>query len=157
MAEHAGLRDDTVSALKLYQQSADYYPASEYGAQARYKLAQLHRKAGRLDSARFHLNILAQRTDAPLIVANVLYDLGTSFMREKSYETAVTYFERVRDDHAGIEDWYTLSMLSLGECYEALNRRNEASQTYQTVVTLRPDDDYGKTAQMRLKRLGGRR
>ncbi|MFM8772124.1 MAG: tetratricopeptide repeat protein [Candidatus Kapaibacterium sp.] len=157
LGEHARLREDTTSALTLYLQTADVYPASEYGAQARYKLAQLHRRAGRLDSTRFHLNILAQRTDAPLIVANVLYDLGTSFMREKSIETAVTYFERVRDDYAGIEDWYTLSMLSLGECYEALNRRSDASQTYQTVLTLRPDDDYGKTAQMRLKRLGGRR
>ncbi len=157
LAEHARMLEDTSTAIELYRQTADVYPMSEYGAQARYKLAQLHRRAGRLDSTRFHLNVLAQRTDAPLIVANVLYDLGTSYMREKNYNQAVTYFERVRDDHAGIEDWYTLSMLGLGECFEALNRKPDAMQTYQTVLTLRPDDDYGKTAQARLKRLGGRR
>ncbi|MBU3698447.1 MAG: tetratricopeptide repeat protein [Candidatus Kapabacteria bacterium] len=158
LAEHARMRQDSIGAMELYQQTADRFPASEYGAQSRYKLAQLHRRAGRLDSTRFHLNLLAQRTDAPLIVANVLYDLGTSFMRERNHAVAAGYFERVRDDHAGIEDWYTLSMLSLGECYEALDRKPDAISTYQTVLTIRPDDDYGKTAQARLKRLtGGRR
>lgn len=79
-------------------------------------------------------------------------------MRERNHAAAAAYFERVRDDYAGIEDWYTLSMLSLGECYEALGRKPDAMSTYQTVLTLRPDDDYGKTAQARLKRLsGGRR
>lgn len=157
LAEHARMREDTSAALLLYQQTADRYASSEYGAQARYKLAQLHRRAGRIDSMRFHLNMLAQRTDAPLIVANVLYDLGTSYLREKNVAMAATYFERVRDDYAGIEDWYTLCMLALGECYETLQRKADAQQTYQTVLTLRPDDDYGKTAQARLKRLGGRR
>ena len=158
LAEHARMRQDTTEAMELYQQTADRFSQSEYGAQARYKLAQLHRRAGRLDSSRFHLDLLAQRTDAPLIVANVLYDLGTSYMRERNHTIAAGYFERVRDDHAGIEDWYTLSMLSLGECYEALDRKPDAISTYQTVLTLRPDDDYGKTAQARLKRLsGGRR
>lgn len=158
LAEHARMREDTSGALLIYQQTADRFSSTEYGAQARYKLAQLHRRMGRLDSARFHLNMLAQRTDAPLIVANVLYDLGSSFVRERNHASAAAYFERVRDDYAGIEDWYTLSMLSLGECYEALGRKPDAMSTYQTVLTLRPDDDYGKTAQARLKRLsGGRR
>jgi TolA-binding protein len=87
-----------------------------------------------------------------------LYDLGTTYFRERDYGRASEWFARVREEFAGVEDWYTLSMLALGECYEQLQQKKEAIDAYTTVAELRPDDDYGKTALARVKRLkGGRR
>ena len=158
IAEHARMRGDSSAAIDMYRITADRYPTSVNGAQARYKLAQLYRKVGRIDSARFHLQLLAQRVDQPSVVANVLYDLGTTYFRERDYGRASEWFARVREEFAGVEDWYTLSMLALGECYEQLQQKKEAIDAYTTVAELRPDDDYGKTALARVKRLkGGRR
>jgi len=155
MAEHARMRGDTLAAVELFRTTADTYANSVNGTQARYKLAQLFRKMSNLDSARFHLQILAQRTDQPSIVANVLYDLGTTYFRERNYTQASEWFIRVREEYAGIEDWYTLSMLALGECYEQLQQKDQAIEAYSTIADLRPDDDYGKTAVARVKRLKG--
>jgi TolA-binding protein len=158
IAEHARMRGDSSSAIEMYRVTADRFATLVNGAQARYKLAQLYRKNGRIDSARFHLQLLAQRVDQPSVVANVLYDLGTTYFRERDYVRAAEWFVRVREEYAGIEDWYTLSMLALGECYEQLHQKKEALEAYTTVAELRPDDDYGKTALARVKRLkGGRR
>jgi TolA-binding protein len=157
LAEHARMRGDTAEAILLYRNTADRFNASVNGAQARYKLAQLYRRSNNLDSSRYHLQLLAQRIDQPTVVANVLYDLGTTFFREREYMRAAEWFVRVREEFAGIEDWYTLSMLALGECYEQLQRKSEAIDAYTTVAELRPDDDYGKTAAARVKRLKGGR
>ena len=91
--------------------------------------------------------------DQPLLAANALYDIGVSYVREKRYDEAVLTFSRVRTDFAGAEDWYTLSLLGLGESLEALQRPTEAKLIYELVLSLRGDDDFGKTAQARLKRL----
>lgn len=157
LAEHARMRGDTADAILMYRATADKFNSTVNGAQARYKLAQLYRRGNNLDSSRYHLQLLAQRTDQPTVVANVLYDLGTTYFRERDYMRASEWFIRVREEFAGVEDWYTLSMLALGECYEQLQRKSEAIDAYTTVAELRPDDDYGKTAAARVKRLKGGR
>lgn len=158
-ASLARLRGDTVKAISIWTLTADRYGETEYGDQARYQLAMYHRRKGASDSARFHLGILATRMDQPLLAANALYDIGVTFVREKRYDEAVVQFQKVRDEFAGIEDWYTLSLLGLGECLEQLQRPSEAVEVYSLIVDLRPDDDFGNSARSRLKRLqkGGRR
>jgi predicted TPR repeat methyltransferase len=43
--------------------------------------------------------------------------------------------------------------LSLGECYEHLQKPDAAAEVYKYIMELRPDDDFGKTAKYRLKEL----
>jgi TolA-binding protein len=74
-------------------------------------------------------------------------------MRQEKLEEAVTAFIAVKENFAGIEDWFTLALLNLGECYERLQQNEKAIETYQAISTLRPDDDFGKTAKRRLKEL----
>ncbi len=147
------LGGDTARAITIWTVVANTYPSTEYGDQSRYQLAVYNRRAGRADSARYHLSVLAARIDQPLLAANALYDIGVSYVREKRHEDAVAVFSRVRTEFAGAEDWYTLSLLGLGESLEALQRLVEAKEIYDLVLSLRRDDDFGKTAQARLKRL----
>ena len=44
-------------------------------------------------------------------------------------------------------------MIGLGESYEQTADIEAARDIYKTIVKLRPTDDFGKTAQSRLKRL----
>lgn len=151
------MRGDTAAAVLLYLRSADRYTATEYGDQSRYQVAMYYRGKRQVDSMRYHLGILATRVDVPLLAANALYLIGESFVRDNQQVEAIKIFERVREDFAGNEDWYTLSMLGLGEAYEAVGRTDDAKDVYRTISTLRPDDDYGKAALARLKRMERRR
>ena len=152
-AQSARMRGDTARAMMLYRETADRYSGAEYADQSRYQVATLYRKIGSNDSALYHLALLTVRTDKPQFVSNALYDRGTIFLRAKQYESAIADYERVRQEYAGYEDWYTLSLLALGECYESIKRFDEAAAVYEVVLRLRPDDDYGKTADARIKRL----
>jgi TolA-binding protein len=153
----AKTRGDSLKALELYNITANRYAGTEYGDQSRYQIAMYYRKLPNVDSAVYHLSILSQSSTNPLIVANALYDIGDIYQRNGSWTSAAEAFERVRRDYAGYEDWYTLSLLGLGNCYEQLERFDDARSTYLVVRELRPDDDYGKTAISRLNRLERRR
>lgn len=148
---------DTARALVQFLDAADRYPDTEFGDQARFQVAMHYRRKRNIDSARFHFEILGTRSDAPLLAAHSLYLIGEMDVREKRYEQAARYFEKVRNDYAGYEDWYTLAMLGLGECYEQLGMKERALEVYSVIAGLRPDDDYGKAAVARVKRLERRR
>ncbi|MCX6139710.1 MAG: tetratricopeptide repeat protein [Candidatus Kapabacteria bacterium] len=149
----ARMHGDTAMAIVRFRETADRYAGQEYADQSRYQVAVLYRRIGNIDSALYHFGLLALRTDKPQFASNALYDLGTIYLREKRYAEAMAQYERVRQEYAGYEDWYTLSLLALGESYEILKRVDEAKDVYEVVARLRPDDDYGKTAEARLKRL----
>ena len=44
-------------------------------------------------------------------------------------------------------------MLSLGEIYEKGEKLDEAREIYLTIIEIRPDDEFGKTAKTRIKRI----
>lgn len=146
-------RGDTLRSIELFRMTADRYVGAEYADQARYQVAGMYRRRGDVDSAIYHLQLLTVRTDKPQFASNAWYDLGTIYLRQKRFDEAVAAYDRVRQEYAGYEDWYTLSLLALGECYESLKKFDDANIVYETIVRLRPDDDYGKTAEARIKRL----
>lgn len=148
---------DTATAVGLYSWTSTMYSNAEYGEQSRFQLAMYYRSKRMIDSMRYHLQILGARVNNPMLAANALYLIGESYVRDARHADAAAVFEQVRNDYAGNEDWYTLAMLGLGEAYEAISRPVDAKDVYQTVATLRPDDDYGKAAAARLKRMERKR
>jgi len=98
-------------------------------------------------------DILATNMDNPLLAAEAQFRIGELWMMGKNYEKASEAFALVRDRFTGQEDWFTKSLLNLGECYEQLGNTDSAAEVYQSIISLRSDDDYGKTAKNRLKRL----
>lgn len=144
---------DSSKALTIYKQVADRYPSTEYGDQARYQVASYYRRNKNYDSARIQLGILARTSTQPLIIANALYEMGEMFFREKNYAEALPMLMRVREEYAGYEDWYTFSLLTLGEIFELQLNFDAAKEAYGVIVELRPEDDFGKTAASRLKRI----
>ncbi len=152
-AEIAYKRGDTIKSLLLYRDIAERYRATEYGDQSLYRAAMYYRMKNITDSSRNFFTELAARTNNPLIAAEAYYRIGELWMRQKSYDSALTAFVVIREKYSEVEDWFTLSMLAAGECYEQLQNIEAARTSYQTIVALRPDDDYGKTAAARLRRL----
>ncbi|MBK9250070.1 MAG: tetratricopeptide repeat protein [Ignavibacteria bacterium] len=147
-------KGDTVKALALYREIATEFKNNEYADQSRYRLGMYLRNKGLADSARAELAILAARAEEnPPLAAEAAFRIDESWLREKKYDSAIVAFKIVREKFSGVEDWYTLSMIGLGECYEQAKEFDAAREIYQTILNLRPTDDFGKTAQSRLKRL----
>jgi tol-pal system protein YbgF len=151
----AYVRADTAAALALWQAALGRYPETEYAAQARYQVAMYWRARERYDSARVYLAPLARRQDA--LGAEALYYIGEGWMREGQCDSAVIAFQLLQTHHTGTENWYSLSLLHAGECYERLGNTAAATEMYRLVVALRPNDEYGRTARSRLQRLARER
>ena len=139
--------------MRLYSLTAETYDKTEFGDQSRYRIAMYYRSRTMFDSAIVHFRHIAKRMENPTIAAEAQYRIGELWMKQKEYANAITAFLGVREQFSSIEDWFSLSLLGLGDCYETLKNYDAAQEVFQTLMTLRPDDDYGKTASARLKRI----
>ena len=144
---------DTLAALNIFSEVTNRFPGSDWGDQSRYRMAMHYRSIGNNDSARVHFAFISAIEDNPSISSECQYRIGELWMRDKNYEQAVAAFIIVKDKYEGFEDWFSLSLLSLGEAYEMLEKTEEALEIYRALETLRPDDDFGNTAKSRIKRI----
>lgn len=144
---------DTTSSLKIFEEVAVNYKDSDWGDQSRYRIAMHFRAIGQYDSARYHFQFIADIDDNPKISSESRYRIGELWMRDKNYINAIESFLLVKDKFEGYEDWYSQSLLNLGECYENTEQYDSAREIYRALEAIRPDDDYGKTAKSRLNRI----
>ena len=152
-AQIASSLGDSLQALRFYSLTAETYANTEYGDQSRYRIAMYYRARLLYDSALVHFKPLAKRIDNPTIAAEAQYRIGELWMKQKEYDNAIVAFMGVREQFSSIEDWFSLSLLGLGDCYESTKNNDAAIEVFQTLMNLRPDDDFGKSAAARLKRL----
>lgn len=145
-------RGDTARALNLYA-NAGLMNAGEFSQQAMYRTAMYYRSQNADDSSRKYFRMVSTSSDNTSLAAECVYRIGESYLSLRDYANAMIAFDEVRRAYDGIEDWYTLSLIGLGECYEKSGSTAKAREIYQTVIILHPSDDYGTTAQSRLKRL----
>jgi len=146
-------KGDTLSALNLFLQVHRDYPESDWGDQSIYRIAMHYRANGQYDSARYYFKIISNILDNPKISSEAQYRIGELFFRDKDYEKSIENFLIVKEKFEGFEDWYSLALLNLGEAYEKTDKIDAAKDIYNALLVIRPDDDFGKTAKSRLKRL----
>lgn len=147
----AYVQHDTLQALARWREVLSRFPATEFADQARYQLGMYWRAREQYDSVRLYLAPVAQRQDER--GAEAWYYIGEAWMREGKCDSAVIAFKTLQTTHPGTENWYSLSLLHMGECYEKTGNIAAAIEAYRLILTLRPDDEYGRTARSRLSRL----
>lgn len=144
---------DTNSAIKLFKEIADKFKGMEYADQSRYRLAMHYRLTGKPDSAIAEFLFLANSADInannPSLAAESQYRIGEIYMRSGNCLDAIKSYRIVQDRFVGFEDWFTLALLNLGECYERIADYSSAATAYEEIIKYRSDDDYGKTAKRR--------
>ncbi len=144
---------DTNNAMNIYYFVADSFPNSEYSVESRYRIARYLKNKNMTDSARKEYLKLADTKGNPEIASESRYRVGELYLRDNNPDSALIHFEIVKEKFSGMEDWFSLSLLSLGEIYEGKSQKNKAIEIYNSLIALRPDDDFGKTAKQRLKRM----
>ncbi|GIV54459.1 MAG: hypothetical protein KatS3mg039_0977 [Candidatus Kapaibacterium sp.] len=144
-------RGDTGAALALWRTATT--GTGEYAFQSFYRLGMWYRQRNAADSARAMFRPLVTYADNAPLAAEAAYRIAELWQREGNCTAAQDTFAIVLDRYEGVEDWYTLSLLGLAECAESLGNITKARELYQTLMILRPDDDFGRTAAARRRRL----
>jgi TolA-binding protein len=147
-----GIRD-TVEALRMFAFVADSFPNNEYGVNARYKLGMFARKQEKNDEARMHFAALVQNEVDPGFAAEASYRIGELLMMDEFYGEAIDAFEKTKTEFSAYEDWFAKALLDQGLAYQKLERYNEALEVYKALRELRTDDDFGMTADTRIKNI----
>ena len=144
---------DTTKGLAIFNMVAETYKDTDFGDQSRYRIAMYYRMKNNISTAISEFEKIAEVYDNPYISAEARYRIGELYLRDNNIEKATESFELLKDKFAGYEDWYSLGMLSLGEIYEKGKKLDEAREIYLTIIEIRPDDEFGKTAKTRIKRI----
>lgn len=142
---------DTTAGIVTNRQIMDKYPESEYAVLSQYRLAAFFKLTGNLDSAAIYYLKLSENDLNTDIAAESAFRLGEIYQYNGDLHSAVKWYLFVGDKYAGLEDWHSLSLLNLGECYEKLEDFVKAKDAYSALVALRKGDEFGEEADRRLK------
>jgi len=146
---------DSLGAIEQWKNTANTYGENTYALNSRLKVAIYYRRNEKNDSARLAYEKLTHIKEEinKGYAAEAQYRIGELWLKDKENDLAIEAFIKVKENYPDYEDWFTLSLLKLGELYENDKRWEDANEMYRIVVELRQDDDYGKTAARRLKRV----
>ena len=144
---------DTLKSIDTYKEIATKYKPDDYTVEARYRVAMYYKNKNQLDSSLFHFEYLRSQGFNRDFAAEANFRIGEIWKNKKNYDLAIKSFTEVKNNFTSFEDWYSLSLLSLGEVYEEKKEWNNALENYKIIFEIRPNDDFGKTAQTRIKRV----
>lgn len=144
---------DTTGAIEIWQRIAEQFTNTEFGDQSIYRIAMYFRLNGRFDEAIKEFSKIANTQNDPNLAAESQFRIGEIYSRLGNCANAIGEYEKVKNNYAGIEDWYTLSLLNLADCYEKLGNIEEAMNSYRAVIASRTNDDFVATAKRRLSLL----
>jgi len=147
---------DTVKSMQTYRFVADSFATSDFGIESRYRLGKFYRNNNKNNEAIEEFRILSENLINKELAAEAQYRIGELFRKDDKLNEAIIAFETVRVKFENFEDWFSLSLLGLGEIYEQLENYSKAREVYTVLEELRSADDFGKTAKKRLQRIKNR-
>lgn len=144
---------DTLKSIETYKEIYNKYNLNDYTLEAKYRVAMFYKNQNQLDSALYHFEFIKNQDLNKDFAAESHYRIGEIWKNKKNLDLAIKSYNEVKENYTSYEDWYSLSLLSLGEIYEELKDWNNAMENYKILQEIRLDDDFGKTAKSRIKRI----
>lgn len=144
---------DTTGAIAIWKRIAEKFADTEFADQSIYRIAMYFRVNGQFNEAIKEFSKIANTQNDPNLAAESQFRIGEIYTRLGNCADAINEYEKVKNNYAGIEDWYTLSLLNLADCYEKLGNIEEAMNSYRAVIASRTNDDFVATAKRRLSLL----
>ncbi|MGK9367581.1 tetratricopeptide repeat protein [Melioribacter sp. Ez-97] len=139
-------------AYQTFERVINYYDGTLFADKAKVETAKLELNQKRYESAIPLLREVAEkRLDD--IGAEAQYYLGLSYMQQQQWNDAITAFVRVRSVFAAYDEWFTKSLLRLGDCYLELNDKKLAREMYRAVLRRHNSGEYADEANKKLKLL----
>jgi TolA-binding protein len=139
-------------AYSTFDQIITYYDGSVFSTKAKVELATLEINRKNYDNALILLKELAEkRLDD--IGAQAQFLIGEIHFAQSNIKEAITAYVRVRSIYSTFDEWYTKSLLKLGDCYVKLNDKKLARDMYRAVINRHRNSDIAKEATRKLNQL----
>jgi len=129
-----------------------YYDGIVFADKAKIELGLLELARDNYDNAKELFKLVGEKRKDD-IGAQAQYYYGMALLDEGNIKDAVLAFVRVRSVFSRYDEWYTKALLKLGECYVKLGDKRTARDMYRAVIKRHKNDDYGKEAKRKLRRL----
>lgn len=144
--------NDAGGAYDLFDETSVYYADNLFGDKSKIELGKLELQNKRYKKAAEVLQkVVSKRNDD--LAAEAQYILGLVYTADGKNNDAITSFVRVTNIFSLYDEWVTKSYLRLGELYTKSGDKNKAREMYKNVLAKHPDDEYGKEAQTKLRKL----
>jgi TolA-binding protein len=145
-------KEDLPEAYKTFNEISKYYSQSLFAAKANIELGLLELKRGGYENSKMLFSeVGSNRTDD--IGAEAQYYYGVTLFEEGNYVDAISALVRVRSVFPGYMEWYTKSLLKLGDCYVKLGNEKNAREMYRAVLKHHKNNEYAKEANEKIKSL----
>jgi TolA-binding protein len=142
--------DDKENAYKTFNEITQYYDKTLFSDKAKIELGILELNSKRYANAeQLFTEVAENRTDN--IGAKAQYYIGVARFKQKKYDSAISAFVRVRTVFGMYDEWYTKSLLKLGESYYKLKDYSNGKKMFRAVLKKHSRDKYGKEARQKLR------
>jgi len=140
------------AAYETYNKIITYHDGSIFAAKSKIEVGILEMNRGAFDTAENLFKELgSSRTDD--IGAQAQYYYGLALFNQNKINDAISAFVRVRSVFASYDEWYAKALIKLGDCYVKKKDKVQAREMYNAVAKKHKDDELGKEAINKLKRL----
>lgn len=147
------ISDNNVNdAYTTLEQIITYYEGTVFAAKSKLELAKLESSRKNYENALMLLQEIAEkRLDD--IGAEAQYVIGLIYFDQNKYDEAITAFVRVRSVYSAYDEWFTQSLLKLGDCYLKLKDKKQARDMYRAVLNRHNTGVFAKEAKRKLNQL----
>lgn len=139
-------------AISTFEQVANFYSSSIYSSKSKLEIGKIELSRNNYDKAQLYLREISE-TKLDDIGAEAQYYLGMVYFNQNKFEEAITQFVRTRSVFAAYDEWYTKSLLRLGDCFVKLNDKKQAREIYRAVLIRHTNDAFAEEAKKKIKGL----
>ena len=139
-------------AYQTFYEVTQYYTESIFTEKSKIELGKLELENNRFESAEILFNEAgANRIDD--IGAMAQYYYGVALMKQDKISDAITVLVRVKSIFTGYDEWYTKSLIALGDCYLSIGDKKEAREMYRSVLSRHSNDEFSIIAKEKINSL----
>ncbi|MBK8945659.1 MAG: tetratricopeptide repeat protein [Ignavibacteriae bacterium] len=140
------------SAFQALQEIVDSKDGSLFYHKAEIELGILELARNNYEySLNLFKNVSESRKDD--IAAQAMYYVGLNYFQQKKIPEAITELIKLRSVYNMYDEWYTKSLLLLGDCYVANNDKTNAAEMYKAVLKRHKKNQFAQEANEKLKQL----
>lgn len=144
--------NDIASAYENLNKIVDKRDGSLFFYKAEIELGILELARMKYESSLYlFTDVSKNRTDD--IAAQAMYYTGLNYFEQEKIPEAITELIKVRSMYSSYDEWYSKSLMLLGDCYVKNGDKANASEMYKAVIKRHRRDILGKEAKQKLKEL----
>ncbi len=139
-------------AFTAFNKIIAYYRGNVFAEKSKVEAGKILLNSKQYEKAKVYFREVGEnRTDD--IGAAGEYYYGLTLYLQGDYYNAIPALVRVRSVFSHYDEWYTKSLLTLGDCYAKLKDKKNAREMYRAVLRRHKNDDFGKQAKRKIRLL----